>query len=119
LLPFATGNWGCGVFGGDPQYKFLLQWLVASQVGRPLVYAPFDDHRMRGMEALVAELQRYSAESAEAGREFSLWVLYRWLLEYATYQRSRESEDEQLSVFEILEDRIQQRQAPLLDESDS
>nr|PIM05478.1 poly(ADP-ribose) glycohydrolase [Toxoplasma gondii COUG] len=36
--PFATGNWGCGVFKGDPQLKFLLQWLAASLVGRRLIY---------------------------------------------------------------------------------
>ena len=28
----ATGNWGCGVFGGDPEIKSILQWLAASQV---------------------------------------------------------------------------------------
>ncbi|CBZ52721.1 hypothetical protein NCLIV_025100 [Neospora caninum Liverpool] len=36
--PFATGNWGCGVFKGDPQLKFLLQWLGASLAGRRLIY---------------------------------------------------------------------------------
>ncbi|KDO20439.1 hypothetical protein SPRG_14311 [Saprolegnia parasitica CBS 223.65] len=30
----ATGNWGCGVFGGDVQLKFLLQWVAASLQGR-------------------------------------------------------------------------------------
>ena len=28
----ATGNWGCGVFGGDPEVKIMLQWLAISQV---------------------------------------------------------------------------------------
>lgn len=28
----ATGNWGCGVFGGDPELKATIQWLAASQV---------------------------------------------------------------------------------------
>lgn len=28
----ATGNWGCGVFGGDPEVKIMLQWLAVSQV---------------------------------------------------------------------------------------
>jgi len=28
----ATGNWGCGVFGGDPEVKTIIQWLAASQV---------------------------------------------------------------------------------------
>ena len=29
-----TGNWGCGINGGDLQLKFLIQWLAASQAGR-------------------------------------------------------------------------------------
>ena len=28
----ATGNWGCGAFGGDPEVKAVIQWLAASQV---------------------------------------------------------------------------------------
>uniref|UniRef100_A0A803KTY3 poly(ADP-ribose) glycohydrolase n=1 Tax=Chenopodium quinoa TaxID=63459 RepID=A0A803KTY3_CHEQI len=28
----ATGNWGCGAFGGDPEVKTVIQWLAASQV---------------------------------------------------------------------------------------
>ncbi|KAK9115349.1 hypothetical protein Syun_022146 [Stephania yunnanensis] len=30
----ATGNWGCGAFGGDPQLKAVIQWLAASQATR-------------------------------------------------------------------------------------
>ncbi|KFK31175.1 hypothetical protein AALP_AA6G078700 [Arabis alpina] len=30
----ATGNWGCGVFGGDPELKIMLQWLAVSQSKR-------------------------------------------------------------------------------------
>ncbi|OVA18990.1 Poly(ADP-ribose) glycohydrolase [Macleaya cordata] len=29
----ATGNWGCGAFGGDPEIKVIIQWLAASQLG--------------------------------------------------------------------------------------
>jgi hypothetical protein len=28
--PVATGNWGCGAFRGDPEFKFLIQLLAAS-----------------------------------------------------------------------------------------
>jgi len=28
----ATGNWGCGVFKGDPEVKTIIQWLAVSQV---------------------------------------------------------------------------------------
>ncbi|RDX78684.1 Poly(ADP-ribose) glycohydrolase 1, partial [Mucuna pruriens] len=27
----ATGNWGCGAFGGNPEVKTIIQWLAASQ----------------------------------------------------------------------------------------
>uniref|UniRef100_A0A1I8FIE2 Poly(ADP-ribose) glycohydrolase n=1 Tax=Macrostomum lignano TaxID=282301 RepID=A0A1I8FIE2_9PLAT len=42
-----TGNWGCGAFGGDPQLKSLLQWLVASQLELPVLqYHKFSDSRV-------------------------------------------------------------------------
>lgn len=45
--PIATGNWGCGVFGGDPQLKSLIQWMAASQAGVPMVYYfPYGDRRV-------------------------------------------------------------------------
>ena len=32
----ASGKWGCGVFGGDPYLKSILQWIAASLVGKPV-----------------------------------------------------------------------------------
>lgn len=32
VVGIATGNWGCGAFGGDPGIKCMIQWLAASQV---------------------------------------------------------------------------------------
>ncbi len=47
MKPIATGNWGCGAFGGDPQLKSLIQWLAASQAGCPAVYYyTFGDQRV-------------------------------------------------------------------------
>jgi poly(ADP-ribose) glycohydrolase len=51
--PFATGNWGCGVFGGDPQLKAVIQWLAASVCGKHVMFFPFDDPRTAGMVELV------------------------------------------------------------------
>ncbi|CAH0474725.1 unnamed protein product [Peronospora belbahrii] len=39
--PVASGNWGCGVFQGDRELKFLIQWLAASLHHRDLVYVLF------------------------------------------------------------------------------
>lgn len=36
-IGIATGNWGCGAFGGDVEVKSMLQWLAASQASRPFV----------------------------------------------------------------------------------
>jgi len=41
--PIATGNWGCGVFGGDKYLKSILQYMAASQAGRNTVYYSFGD----------------------------------------------------------------------------
>ncbi|XP_054812979.1 poly(ADP-ribose) glycohydrolase 1-like isoform X2 [Prosopis cineraria] len=46
-IGIATGNWGCGAFGGDPEVKTIIQWLAASQAQRPFIaYYTF------GLEAL-------------------------------------------------------------------
>lgn len=37
----STGKWGCGAFGGDPQLKFLIQWMAASIVNKPLLFHTF------------------------------------------------------------------------------
>jgi len=52
--PLATGNWGCGAFGGNPQLKFLLQWMACTVAGRDMLYYPHGDPRMAGLEAAVA-----------------------------------------------------------------
>ena len=41
----ATGKWGCGVFGGDPEMKFLQQWLAVSASGksRKMLFCTFHD----------------------------------------------------------------------------
>lgn len=36
-IGIATGNWGCGAFGGDPELKAMIQWLAASQALRPFI----------------------------------------------------------------------------------
>ena len=39
----ATGNWGCGSFGGNPTLKFFIQWMAASYAGRDMLYLTFND----------------------------------------------------------------------------
>jgi poly(ADP-ribose) glycohydrolase len=56
-LPIATGNWGCGVFGGDPALKAMLQWMAASTAGRAVRYYPYGDARVAGLDALADDLR--------------------------------------------------------------
>uniref|UniRef100_A0A7N8X275 poly(ADP-ribose) glycohydrolase n=1 Tax=Mastacembelus armatus TaxID=205130 RepID=A0A7N8X275_9TELE len=46
LSAVATGNWGCGVFGGDPHLKAMLQMLAAAEAGRDIVYFTFGDSQL-------------------------------------------------------------------------
>lgn len=42
----ATGNWGCGVFKGDVQLKFLLQWIACSVSMKKMVYCSFGNKKL-------------------------------------------------------------------------
>ncbi|KAJ8031100.1 Poly(ADP-ribose) glycohydrolase [Holothuria leucospilota] len=56
--PIATGNWGCGAFGGDPQLKSLIQWMAASQAGVPVVYYfSYGDRRVEELSDVVQLLR--------------------------------------------------------------
>uniref|UniRef100_A0A182STD6 poly(ADP-ribose) glycohydrolase n=1 Tax=Anopheles maculatus TaxID=74869 RepID=A0A182STD6_9DIPT len=57
----ATGNWGCGAFGGHAPLKALLQLMVACVVGRPLLYftcnEPGLQERLLAMYSFLTEHQ--------------------------------------------------------------
>jgi len=40
--PVATGLWGCGAFGGNPELKALIQMMAASLAGRRLVFFAYN-----------------------------------------------------------------------------
>lgn len=53
LRTVATGNWGCGQCGGDPQLKSMLQWAAVSASSRSrMVYFPNQDQRMEQVSYL-------------------------------------------------------------------
>ena len=66
--PFATGNWGCGCFGGDLQLKALLQWMAASRAGRAMIYYPFGDSRAAGLEEVSARLLAAKTTVGQLGK---------------------------------------------------
>lgn len=69
----ATGNWGCGAFGGCAPLKALLQWASASQCRRRLRYFPFDEDFGPELESLAA---RAVADRATVGQLLhAVWEL--------------------------------------------
>ncbi|KAL3982892.1 Poly (ADP-ribose) glycohydrolase (PARG) family protein [Acanthocheilonema viteae] len=45
MKPVATGNWGCGVYGGDLHLKSLIQLMASSAQKRCLCYFTFGDQK--------------------------------------------------------------------------
>ncbi|CAA7041828.1 unnamed protein product [Microthlaspi erraticum] len=80
----ATGNWGCGVFGGDPELKIMLQWLAISQSGRPLMsYYTFGLQALQNVNQVIEKVAlqeltvEYSAErlSGRTKLGFFSWLI--------------------------------------------
>lgn len=71
----ATGNWGCGAFGGEKRLKALLQLMVCAVVARPLVYYTFGDVELR-LE-MLAMWRWLRAEKVTIGESVTAY----WLIE--------------------------------------
>uniref|UniRef100_A0A8C4MSZ4 poly(ADP-ribose) glycohydrolase n=1 Tax=Equus asinus asinus TaxID=83772 RepID=A0A8C4MSZ4_EQUAS len=74
LSAVATGNWGCGAFGGDARLKALIQILAAAVTERDVVYFTFGD----------SELMRdiYSMHTFLTERKLTVGEVYKLLLRY-------------------------------------
>ncbi|XP_040293887.1 poly(ADP-ribose) glycohydrolase isoform X1 [Bufo bufo] len=59
LSAVATGNWGCGAFGGYNRLKALIQLLAAAETGRDVAYFTFGDkelmHEVHKMHSFLIE----------------------------------------------------------------
>jgi len=54
----ATGNWGCGAFGGDYELKFLQQWIAASFAGiKRLDYYTFNNKNMKYIIEMLNQIK--------------------------------------------------------------
>ncbi len=60
-MAVATGNWGCGAFGGDPHLKSLLQLMAAAQNGRQVAYFTVGDVQLAKTIGEMFELIRWPA----------------------------------------------------------
>ncbi|KAJ4822423.1 hypothetical protein Tsubulata_048180 [Turnera subulata] len=82
-IGIATGNWGCGAFGGDPEVKSIIQWLAASQALRPFIlYFTF------GIESLQ-NLERVSHWILSHG--WTVGELWNMLVEYSNQRYNKET----------------------------
>ncbi|XP_074152189.1 poly(ADP-ribose) glycohydrolase isoform X3 [Sminthopsis crassicaudata] len=74
LSAVATGNWGCGAFGGDARLKALIQILAAAAVERDVAYFTFGD----------SELMRdiYNMHTFLTERGQTVGQIYKLLLRY-------------------------------------
>lgn len=53
-----TGKWGCGVFKGDPQLKFLLQWIACSQCKKEMVFFSVGDENLEKADLMLSLVDR-------------------------------------------------------------
>jgi hypothetical protein len=45
-LDIVTGKWGCGLFNGHPEIKFLVQWIACSVYDRNIIFSCFHDSKL-------------------------------------------------------------------------
>lgn len=76
LMAVATGNWGCGAFGGDVVLKSILQWMACSVTGRDMVYYTFDK------TGLLTDLQLF--HELVRSKELTVGDVWRLLNAYHT-----------------------------------
>ncbi|KAE9411911.1 hypothetical protein Angca_006309, partial [Angiostrongylus cantonensis] len=86
--PVATGNWGCGVFGGDKELKILIQMMAAAHAGRDMIYYTFSS---RSFEYSANEQYEKMVQ-----KKASVGAVYKAL---TSYQKERER-NPRLSVFD-------------------
>ena len=48
-----TGKWGCGAFKGDPQLKFVIQWLACSEAEKEMHFCSFGEKTLKDAEKYV------------------------------------------------------------------
>jgi len=109
LQAVATGNWGCGAFGGDIRLKWLLQMMAAAVVGRDVLYLTFGDTSLVSEggdmysfldreKVTVGELYRVLRVFWKSGRKLNGQELFTWI--YQQVGSSREDGKALENVYE-------------------
>ncbi|XP_005801698.2 poly(ADP-ribose) glycohydrolase-like [Xiphophorus maculatus] len=74
LPAVATGNWGCGAFGGDTRLKALIQLMATAEAGRDVAYFTFGDAQLMRD---VHEMHTFLTERrVTVGQVYSLFIQY-------------------------------------------
>lgn len=76
LSAVATGNWGCGAFGGDTRLKALVQLMAAAEAGRDVAYFTFGDAQLMRD---IHEMHKFLTE-----RRVTVGRLYHLLNQYSS-----------------------------------
>ncbi|RMZ94362.1 poly(ADP-ribose) glycohydrolase-like, partial [Brachionus plicatilis] len=75
-MPIASGNWGCGVFNGDIQLKFIIQLIAASQAERDLHYCTFHDEKIKNILNEMIDVLK--------SKNFTVSSLYKCLIQFCS-----------------------------------
>ena len=70
----ATGNWGCGVFNGDANLKFLIQLMAASAAKRDICYFTFGEGKLD--EELANMFNFLISKNINVGQIYKLLISY-------------------------------------------
>ena len=70
----ATGNWGCGAFGGCVELKFVLQWVAASVCGAELLYFHFGEAALEPAAEFASALRVADIPTGRVWSETLNWA---------------------------------------------
>ncbi|KAI0212168.1 Poly(ADP-ribose) glycohydrolase [Lamellibrachia satsuma] len=79
----ATGNWGCGAFGGDVRLKALIQLMAAAEAGRDVCYFTYKDN------TLTQDI--YNIHKLITDRNLTVGCVWGLICDYSTYLSAGDS----------------------------
>lgn len=97
-LAVATGNWGCGAFGGDKSLKAVIQLMAAAVAGRDVIYFTFGDNKLGDR---LIELHQLLLESRTTVAQ--LWSC---LCTYNQLLKDKAPEEKVASLFKFITDQF-------------
>ncbi|CAI2360736.1 unnamed protein product [Moneuplotes crassus] len=52
-----TGKWGCGAYNGNPELKFILQWIACSAHDRDIIFTTFGEKDCANIPKIIEKFQ--------------------------------------------------------------